>query len=377
MPWKETTAMSEKQRFMEALLNSGKSMTTLCREFKISRTTGHYWKNRYEVYGSAGLLEKSRRPHNSPNKTPNKMELLCVSIRKLYPRWGGDKIRRHLLDKGCRAVPTEKTIDRILKRYGLITQEESQKHTAWKRFEHDSPNDLWQMDFKGDIQIGGKACYPLTILDDHSRFSLCVKVCLDHRGKTVKQELINTFKKYGLPKRMTMDNGPPWGYSKSQQHTKLCAWIIRQGIKVSHSRPGHPQTQGKLERMHRTLKWELLSLYSFKDFEELQEGFDEWRRVYNEVRPHAALNHDTPIQHYQKSGKSYCQQQSEIKYDGSFIVRKVQHDGEVSLHGKLYMVGSAFHGYPVGLRKAEQEGLMEVHFCHQKVALIDLNCPIS
>lgn len=377
MPWKETTAMSEKQRFIQALRSSGKKMTDLCRDFGISRTTGYYWKKRHKEQGHAGLVERSRKPHNSPNKTPEVIELLCVSIRNLYPRWGGDKIRRHLLNEGCTTLPSEKTIDRILKRYGLISEEESQKHTAWKRFEHKAPNDLWQMDFKGDVRVNNQVCYPLTILDDHSRFSLCVKVCLDHSTETVKQALIETFKRYGLPKRMTMDNGPPWGYSKRQQHTKLCAWLIRQGIYVSHSRPGHPQTQGKLERMHRTLKEELLSLYYFKNFDELQEGFDEWRRVYNEVRPHGALDLDTPVQRYQKSNRPYCEIQNDIKYDSSFIVRKVQHDGEISLNGKLYLIGSAFHGYPVGLKPAEQEERMEVHFCHQKVALIDLNCPIS
>lgn len=377
MPWKETTTMSEKQRFIEAISNSGKKMNALCREFGISRTTGYYWKSRHQLYGKDGLIERSRRPHNSSNQTSKELELLCLSQRLANPRWGGDKIRRHLLNEGYTAVPSEKTIDRILKRYGLITAEESEKHTAWKRFEHEAPNDLWQMDFKGDVRIGNQSCYPLTILDDHSRFSLCVKVCLDHSTDTVKKALIEIFKQYGLPKRMTMDNGPPWGYGKKQHHTKLCAWLMQLGIIVSHSRPSHPQTQGKLERMHRTLKEDLLSLYYFQDFEELQEAFDEWRRVYNEVRPHAALNLDLPIEHYQASERQYTDKLPDIKYDQSFIVRRVQHNGEISLNGKHYVVGAGFHGYPVGLKPADQPGRMEVHFCQQKVALIDLNCPIS
>jgi transposase InsO family protein len=377
MPWKETTAMSEKKRLIQELNTSGKKVTDICQEFGISRTTVYYWKKRFEQQGYAGLSERSRKPHHAPNKTKKEIELLCISIRSIHPRWAGDKIRRHLLNEGCTAVPSEKTIDRILKRYGLITEEETQKHTAWKRFEHEFPNDLWQMDFKGNVRIGDQICYPLTILDDHSRFCLCVKACLDQGTDTVKKALIEVFTKYGLPKRMTMDNGPPWGYSARQQHTKLCAWLIRQGIYVSHSRPAHPQTQGKLERMHRTLKEELLSLYYFKDIHELQEGFDEWRRVYNEIRPHAAINLDTPSQRYKRSNQAYCKTEPKISYDESFVVRMVQRDGEISFNGKLYLISSAFHGYPVGLRPTEPEGLMEVHFCHQKVALIDLKHPIS
>ena len=377
MPWKETTAMSEKERFIEALKQPGQKMSHVCREFGVSRTTGYYWKKRYESEGLAGLEEKSRTPINSPNKTPKSIEMLCVTLRLEYPRWGGDKIRARLLEEGYKDMPSEKTIDRILKRYGLITAEASEKHTAFKRFEHEHPNDLWQMDFKGDIKINGEICYPLTILDDHSRFCLCVKACRNQQGETVKQALIEVFKTYGLPKRMTMDNGPPWGYSRKQQHTKLCAWLIRLGIKVSHSRPGHPQTQGKLERMHRTLKEELLSLYYFESFEEVQEGFNEWRRVYNEIRPHGALDHATPIKRYQASEHPYPSKMPEIIYDDSFVVRKVQRDGEISLNGKLYVIGTAFHGFPVGLKPAEKDCLMEVHFCHQKVNLIDLNNPIS
>lgn len=376
MPWKETTTMSEKQKFIQKLTNSNNKITKLCEEFGISRTTAYYWKKRFEAEGYAGLLERSRKPLHSPSKTTKEIELLCLSIRSLHSTWGGDKIRRHLLNEGCITVPSEKTIDRILKRYGLITEEESQRHTAWKRFEHEFPNDLWQMDFKGDVRIGDQVCYPLTILDDHSRFCLCVKVCFDHSTETVKQALIEIFTQYGLPKRMTMDNGPPWGYSKEQRHTKLCAWLIKQGVYVSHSRPAHPQTQGKLERMHRTLKEDLLSRYYFKDMDELQEGFDEWRRVYNEIRPHGAINHDTPAQRYKKSDRSYSDKEPEIHYDDSFIVRMVQRDGEISLNGKLYHVSSAFHGYPVGLKPAQHDNLMEVHFCSQKIALIDLKRPI-
>jgi len=268
-------------------------------------------------------------------------------------------------------LPTEKTIDRILKRHGLITAEASEKHKAWKRFEHKQPNDLWQMDFKGHFATGSERCHPLTLLDDHSRYSLLIKASTDERYETVKAALIGTFREYGLPISMTMDNGSPWGYSGKQLHTALTAWLIRLGIYVSHSRPKHPQTQGKLERFHRTLKLELLSHYTFANILEAQEGFDWWQKMYNEERPHAAIGLGVPCQRYKRSERYYPEVLPGVAYDEGFVVRKVQKDGMIYFKGKEYRVGNAFYGQQVGLKKAEDSELMDVYFCHQKIVKID------
>jgi len=377
MPWNEVTVMQEKCKFIAAYKCWEGTFKSLCREFGISRKTGYTYIERVEELGLEGLNERSRKPKSSPLKTPQHIEDLIVFIRILHPAWSGDKIKNYLMTNyGCNKLPSEKTIDRIIKRNGLITEEESQKHKPWIRFEHENPNDLWQMDFKGHFEVGMQRCYPLTVLDDHSRFSLLIQACDNQRSDTVKQELITLFRKYGLPVRMTMDNGSPWGYSGSQQHTSLSAWLIQLGIYVSHSRPMHPQTQGKLERFHRTLKLELLSQYSFLNLEEAQEGFDWWQKLYNEKRPHASLENKVPLSRYKASERKYPEKLPPLIYDSSMETRKVQKDGIIYFKGKEYRVGSAFSGNSVGLKNTEEDGVISVYFGHQKVIKIDLRYPV-
>lgn len=374
MPWKEVTAMSERLRFVELSKDSKINFNELCKTFGISCKTGYKILRRYKEAGINGLVDRPRTPHTSPNRTSLEIEELIISVRKKHPAWAGEKILIYLKNKGFTKLPTEKTIDRVLKRYGLITAEESEKHRPWIRFEHENPNDLWQMDFKGHFPVGSIRCFPLTILDDHSRFSLLIKACENQIGTTVKQHLIEVFRQFGLPERMTMDNGSPWGYSREQKHTQLTAWLIQLGIYVSHSRPKHPQTQGKLERFHRTLKLELLTRYSFANLAEAQQGFDWWQKIYNEERPHAAINLEVPANRYRRSEREYPEEVPEPEYGKDFIIRKVQHSGLISFAGKNYKVGEAFYGYHVGLKEGI-DGLMNVYFYKQKVNKIDFRYP--
>ena len=377
MPWKEVTAMSEKKHFILLAQRPGTNIAALCRDFGISRKTAYKYINKFKAQGEEGLKELSHRTNSCPHKTDEALEELFISTRKLYPTWGGEKIKQFLQNNGYKSLPTEKTIDRILKRHGLITAEESEKRKGWIRFVHENPNDLWQMDFKGHFRVGQVRCHPLTLLDDHSRYSLPIKACANECGETVKQHLISVFRENGLPKRMTMDNGSPWGYSGSQVHTKFTAWLIQLGIYVSHSRPNHPQTQGKLERFHRTLKLELLTQYSFANLDEAQEGLDWWRKIYNEIRPHASLNLEVPAKHYKKSERPYLEVLPTFEYDKEFEVRKVQQKGLISFKGKEFRVGDAFYGFPVGLKASEEEGLFDIYFYHQKVNKIDLRYPVK
>lgn len=374
MPWKERTVMSQKLEFVKAA-QSTNNFRALCSQYGITPPTGYKYLNLYLLYGETGLRERSRAPRNQPTKTCRELENLIISLRKQYS-WGGEKIRTYLINQGFdqKTMPSEKTIDRILKRNGLITEEESQKHRSWIRFEHEKPNDLWQMDFKGHFQTEDARCHPLTMLDDHSRFCITIKSCGNEATNTVRSHLIDIFREYGLPKRMTMDNGSPWGYSGRQEHTTLTAWLIQLGIYVSHSRPGHPQTQGKLERFHRTLKLELLSRYKFMDLEEAQEGFDWWREIYNTERPHAAIENKRPVDKYKRSEKNYPEKLPLIEYDESFVVRKVQCGGFIHLQGKAYRIGAAFRGQPVGIKESEN-GLFDIYFGHQKINKIDLRYP--
>src|SRR5437868_14446794 len=236
MPWKEVTVLEEKRRFIQAFFESKSKISSLCKMYGISRKTGYKYIARYNESWLTGLQEQSRCPKNSPLKTKEKIEGIILSVRHLHPCWAGEKIRIYLSNKGYKNLPTGKTIDRILKRNGLITTEESEKHRPWKRFEHANPNDLWQMDFKGHFELSEGRCHPLTLLDDHSRFSLLIRACSNEQKDTVKPALIDVFREYGLPLKMTMDNGTPWGCSGRQEHTALTAWLIRLGIFVTHSR---------------------------------------------------------------------------------------------------------------------------------------------
>lgn len=375
MPWREVTALEERRRFIKAYQEGKCTFKQLCFEFGISRKSGYKLINAFNLVGFEAIKEQSCKPKKSPNKTNEDIEKLIINVRKLYPAWAGEKIKHYLERQGYNTLPTEKTIDRILKRHGLITTEESEKHKPWKRFEHENPNDLWQMDFKGHFATSMERCHPLTVLDDHSRYSLLIKACADQQAETVKTALINLFRTHGLPVRMTMDNGSPWGYSGEQLYTTFSAWLIRLGIYVSHSRPNHPQTQGKLERFHRTLKLELLNYYSFNNLDEAQQGFDWWQKIYNEERPHGALDHKVPIERYKKSSRVYPETLPSIEYDDNFVVRKVQRDGKINFKGKEYRVGFSFYGNNVGLKETEEDGLVDVYFCHQRVVKIDLRYP--
>jgi hypothetical protein len=236
---------------------------------------------------------------------------------------------------------------------------------------------LWQMDFKGHFPFfNGARCHPLTVLDDHSRFSLVLKACADERGETVRPVLIDAFRRYGLPAAMLMDNGAPWGAQANHPFTAFCLWLIRLGIRVSHGRPYHPQTQGKDERFHRTLEFEVLRHFNFTSFEHCQREFDRFRDRYNLVRPHDALGLDTPVSRYRPSPLPFPETLPPVEYPPGLEVRKVQAEGWFSYRGKAFRVSKALRGYPIALRHSDAgDSLREVLFCHQILITIDLNHP--
>src|SRR6266542_1835993 len=197
------------------------------------------------------------------------------------------------------------------------------------------------MDFKGHFATHAARCHPLTVLDDHSRFALGLLACPDQKTHTVQHRLSDIFRRYGLPERMTMDNGSPWG-SNADGFTPLTAWLIRLGIRVSHSRPYHPQTQGKDERFHRTLKLEVLRRYSFPDLNHAQSRFDIWRGTYNLERPHESLTMQVPASRYRPSPRCFPEALPSIEYDSKDLVRKVQNGGEIWFRGHPYKIGNAF-----------------------------------
>ncbi len=335
---------------------------------------GHKWLRRYQREGEAGLTDHSRQPHHSPRRTPAAVEEAVIALREAHPAWGGRKLGAVLAARGL-ATPAASTVTAILKRHGRIDPTESVKHRPWQRFEQQRPNQLWQMDFKGHFPVGEGRCHPLTVLDDHSRFALTIAACPNEQTATVQNRLTAIFRRYGLPERMLMDNGSPWGDDPEHPYTHITVWLIRLGIAVSHGRPYHPQTQGKDERFHRTLEAELLRGRTFQDLDCCQRELDSWRDRYNLQRPHQALGLATPASRYQISPRAFPETLPPIEYGPDDLVRKVQAKGEISFRRKLFKVGKAFKGYPVALRPTLQAGLFEVYFCQQNIGQIDLRTP--
>jgi transposase InsO family protein len=371
MPWKEVFVMSLRREFVQLANQEGANIRALCRRFGISPKTGYKWIARYAKEAESGLSDLSRRPLHSPQRTDKKMEARVIELRDAHPTWGGRKLQARLLALGHPGVPSASTLTAILRRHGRLDPQASEKHTAWQRFEHHAPNDLWQMDFKGHVVLQHGRCHPLTVLDDHSRYALCLQACADEKTLSVQAALIKTFRRYGLPARMTMDNGAPWGDDVLSPYTRLTVWLIRLGIGVSHSRPYHPQTQGKDERFHRTLKAELLACQSFLDNIAAQYHFDAWRTIYNLERPHEALAMNPPVSRYKPSQRAYPEILAPIEYGPGDEVRKVQINGEISYKGRTWKIGKAFIRQPVALRPAATDGVLNVYYCHQKIALLD------
>src|SRR5512138_977542 len=330
MPWKEVTVMSERIEFVEQAQQAGVNLSALCREYGISRKTAYKWLKRARAQGRAGLVDQSRRPRHSPGQSQAALESQVLAVRQAYPDWGGRKIRRVLQNQGAEPVPAASTITAILQRHALISPAESQKHQPLQRFEREQPNELWQMDFKGYFALAaGGSCHPLSVLDDHSRFLVGLQACPNETAATVKSQLTVLFERYGLPERMLMDNGSAWGFDREARHTVLTAWLIRLGIQISHGRPYHPQTQGKVERFHRTLQTELIQRQSWLTLLDSQIRLDEWRQVYNTQRPHEALALRTPANCYQPSPRPFPAHLPPAEYEPSDITRKVDQSGKI------------------------------------------------
>lgn len=370
MPWKESSAMSERVEFVQEALKADANIRALCREYGITPRTGYKWIRRYQTQGEKGLYERSRRPKRSPHKSSPEFEEAVLRVRSSHPAWGARKIRWQLVEEGLSPIASASTITAILHRHDRIQPDQSEKHHVFQRFEMDQPNQLWQMDFKGHFEMAnGSRCHPLTVLDDHSRFLVSLKACHAERSKVVRFRLESIFEEYGLPERMLMDNGSVWqGY-----HTGLTFWLVRLGIQVVHGRPYHPQTQGKDERLHRTLKEELLQQQQpFFDLKDCQEKFEIWRTMYNSQRPHQALDMQPPATHYQPSLRLFTGQFAPIAYEPDDILRMTDIYGRIQFHARRFPVGKAFRRSQVALRPTAVEGVFNVFFYKQRIAQISL-----
>lgn len=373
MCWRRVIqTMSFREEIVRLGEQAGVNIRQLCRRFGISAKTYYKWRNRYRKEGEKGLENRSRRPGRSPTRSAVRVETAILKVRTAHPQWGARKIETVLRQEGMK-TPARSTIQDVLKRNGCIDEKEAAKHRPWQRFEREEPNQLWQMDFKGWSGLQrGCSCQPLSIVDDHSRYAVCLQACSNQQTETVKEKLTEVFRCYGMPEWILVDNGSPWGYDQQRRWTPLTTWLIRLNVGVSHSRPYHPQTQGKVERFHRTLQQEVLEGRQFGDLKKVQEAFDRWRAIYNQHRPHEALQMQVPASRYRISPREFPEKLSPIEYESSDQIRHVDVRGYICYRGQKVRIGKGFRGYPVGLRQTDQDGLMDVYFCTQKVAQIDL-----
>ena len=373
MPWQEKSLMELRLAFLERVQAGGGHFSEACAAFGISRKTGYKLVARFEAGGTQGLEDRSRRPLRSPWRVPPDVEAWIIELRTQHPAWGGRKLKRRLEDLGHTGLPSPSTITEILRRHGRLDGPRAGEPRAWQRFERQAPNELWQMDFKGHFGLlDGGRCHTLTVIDDHSRFNLELDACADQRRTTVKERLTAAFRRYGLPEQMTMDNGAPWGSSEGSAYTRLSAWLMRLGIRVSHSRPFHPQTQGKDERFHLTLDRELLHRIPLRSHHQIQIELDAWRHVYNDQRPHDALKLATPGSRYQPSPRSFPETLPPIVYRSEDIVRKVYGGGQIQFMGRHVTVGKALLGQRIALRPTPEDGCYDVVFCNQITRTINL-----
>jgi transposase InsO family protein len=372
MPWKEVSAMSSRSEFVALARHSDANVARLARQFGVSRKTAYKWLDRFAAGGDAALDDRSRRPHTSPARSDDELEQAVLRLRGQHPTWGGRKLRVLLQRSGRACVPSASTITAILRRHGCLDGPRAGQARDWQRFEHAAPNDLWQMDFKGHFALNnGRRCHPLTVLDDHSRYAVGLVACGDEQTQTVRTALTELFRRYGLPRRMLMDNGSPWGSDWDHPYTPLTVWLLRLGVAVSHGRPYHPQTQGKDERFHRTLDTEVLSRQTFSDRGDCQRRLDCWREVYNQQRPHEALALEVPASRYRVSPRPLPSELPPLHYDAGDAVRKVQQRGVFSYRGRNYRVAKAFTGLPLGLRRGEPDGSTGVWFGTHCLGILD------
>lgn len=374
MPFQGVSAMDLRREFVLFASREGANMRELCRRFGISPTTGYKWLERYRAEGLPGLAERSRRPRSTPGRTSSEVEAKVLEVRDASNNaWGGRKIRR-LMRVGKEArIPAASTITSILRRHDRLTETSTAEHPGpWQRFERSTPNELWQMDFKGHFAIHSGRCHPLTALDDHSRYNILLSACADEQADTVRSILQNALRCYGLPHAMLMDNGPVWSALLGEVHTAFTVWLLRLGIRVLHGRPRHPQTQGKEERFHRTLNAEVVSGRSFRDLAHCQRAFDEWRPRYNHERPHEALGMATPAERYRPSSRAFPEVLPPIEYAPGDQVRKVDGDGFISFKNRPWRIGRAFRREPVALRPTIEDGVFTVNYCAHQIGTLDL-----
>ena len=365
MPWSQTSPMDQRTQFIADYLRDVLNVTELCDLYGVSRKTAYKWIDRYLRQGPAGLEERLRRPHQSPNRTPDEITQALLETRRRHPSWGGKKLlalvhKRH----PDWELPHRSTVCDILSRHGMVPKKRSRRrigHPGKPTSLILAPNDLWSADFKGQFKTGnGRYCYPLTVTDNFSRYLLGCQALNSTSVEEAKPVFTRLFRKYGLPKRIRTDNGVPFATNTLARLSKLSAWWVRLGILPEFIEPGKPQQNGRHERMHRTLKDETTRPPASSLLAQ-QRKFNIFIDEFNNLRPHEALDQQTPASCYRPSSREMPTKLPSFVYPDRFEVRYVSGNGGIRWNRDWVNVSTVCIGEYVGLEEIDN-GIWNVYF---------------
>jgi len=364
MPWRETSPMDQRLRFIADYRRDYATFAELCDRYGVSRKTGYKWVDRYEVIGPRGLEDRSRRPHLCPTATPLPVVEQLLALRRSHPSWGAKKLLSVLRKRGVTALPGRSTCCDLLKRHGLVTSARRRKypgHPGRPPSGPTEPNDIWTADFKGQFRTrDGRYCYPLTIADGYSRFLLACQGLRSTSLELSRPVFFRLFDEHGLPRAIRTDNGVPFATTALGRLSSLSVWWIRLGIHPQLIEPAHPQQNGSHERMHRTLKDET-TRPAKGNLAAQQVRFNHFRTEYNEQRPHEALGQETPATLYRPSPRVLPKRLPEIEYPPHYEVRYVSANGGLRWKCAWVCVTHTLAGEHVGLNEVG-DGLWDVYF---------------
>ena len=376
MPWKDVKPMDQKILFVSDYLRQTDTVSALCRRYGISRKTGYKWINRFAEHGAEGLLERSRVPTAHPATTPYIVRRRVIELRTTTRLTPGARQIRTLLQQRYPELPAPatSTINKILRQAGLSAPRQTKK-----RYDRDPrplkqssrSNELWSVDFKGQFKLGnGRWCYPLTVMDDRSRYLLGARAQQGTDLRTTRAAFVRLFRRYGLPERIRSDNGTPFASRATAGLSRLSIWWIQLGICPERIPPGRPQHNGRHERMHRTLKQHTVRPARYSMAAQ-QRCFDDFQHAYNDERPHQALAMTAPASHYAASPRPYPARPPDIEYPGYFEVRRVANSGLVYIANRVVYVSHLLVGHDIGLEQID-ENQWEAYFSFYRLGRINL-----
>ena len=358
MPWKVSGVVEQRSSFVEEYLSQQWTMAELCRRYGISRQAGYELMERFRERGGEGLQEQSRAAHGHPNQTPAEMEAAILQLRRAHMSWGARKLKAYLeRERSQQPWPAASTIGQMLAREGLVHRRRRARRTPpysepFRRA--DGPNRVWCADFKGWFRTGdGERIDPLTISDAHSRYLLRCQAVEKMDTARVQAVFEAAFREYGLPEAMRTDNGAPFASCALSGLSRLSIWWLKLGIVPERIQPGHPEQNGRHERMHRTLKQETAQPAAAHGRAQ-QQRFDQFRDEYNHRRPHQALGQQTPASCYTRSRREFPARVPEFEYDSGLVVRRVQDRGEIRWRGHKLFLSYALSGEPVGVEIVDE-----------------------